>query len=96
MLCPGYGIILAADSPVICCDLSTYGTYLCAESEVQMDYYFIAGKRPNTILNAYAYLCGRLWSIRGRARPSYGHSGQLPAGGILYSAPQKEATYPAS
>ncbi len=56
----GYGIVLAADSPVICCDLSTYGTYLCAESEVQMDYYFIAGKRPNTILNAYAYLCGRL------------------------------------
>ena len=56
----GYGIVLAADSPVICCDLPTYGTYLCAEQEVQMDYYFIAGKRPVTILNAYAYLCGKL------------------------------------
>ncbi|MDE6882939.1 MAG: AAA family ATPase [Lachnospiraceae bacterium] len=56
----GYGIVLAADSPVICCDLPTYGTYLYAKSEVQMDYYFIAGKRPNTILNACAYLCGRL------------------------------------
>lgn len=56
----GYGIVLAADSPVICCDLPTYGSYLCAESEVQLDYYFIAGKRPNTILNAYAYLCGKL------------------------------------
>ena len=56
----GYGIVLAADSPVICCDLPTYGTYLCAEQEVQMDYYFIAGKRPATILNAYAYLCGKL------------------------------------
>lgn len=56
----GYGIVLAADSPVICCDLPTYGSYLCAESEVQLDYYFISGKRPNTILNAYAYLCGKL------------------------------------
>lgn len=56
----GYGIVLAADSPVICCDLPAYGTYLFAQSEVQMDYYFIAGKRPNTILNAYAYLCGKL------------------------------------
>lgn len=56
----GYGILLAADSPVICCDLSTYGTYLYAASEVQMDYYLIAGKRPNTILNACAYLCGTL------------------------------------
>ena len=45
---------------MICCDLPTYGTYLCAEQEVQMDYYFIAGKRPVTILNAYAYLCGKL------------------------------------
>ncbi len=56
----GYGIVLAADSPVICCDLPAYGTYLYAQSELQMDYYFIAGKRPNTILNAYAYLCGKL------------------------------------
>ncbi len=56
----GYGIVLAADSPVICCDLPTYGTYLCAQQEVQMDYYFITGKRPATILNAYAYLCGKL------------------------------------
>ncbi len=55
----GYGIVLAADSPVICCDLPTYGTYLYAENELQMDYYFIAGKRPNTILNACAYLCGK-------------------------------------
>ena len=56
----GYGIVLAADSPVISCDIPAYGSYLCAESEVQIDYYFIAGRKPNTILNAYAYLCGKL------------------------------------
>ncbi len=56
----GYGILWAAEGPVMSCDLAAYGSYLCAESEVQMDYYFIAGKKPGTILNAYAYLCGKL------------------------------------
>lgn len=56
----GYGIIMAADSPVISCDIPSYGSYLYAESEVQMDYYFLYGKRSGTILNAYAYLCGKL------------------------------------
>lgn len=56
----GWGIVMAADSPVISCDIPTYGTYLYAESEEQMDFYFITGKRQNTIMNAYAYLCGKL------------------------------------
>ncbi len=56
----GYGMVLAADSPVMCCDIATYGSYLHAESEEQMDFYFITGKRQNTIMNAYAYLCGKL------------------------------------
>lgn len=56
----GWGIIPAADSPVICCDVPAYGTYIHAESEEQMDFYFITGKRQNTIMNAYAYLCGKL------------------------------------
>ena len=56
----GYGIVIAADSPVISCDIPAYGTYLSAESEEQMDFYFITGKRQNTIMNAYAYLCGKL------------------------------------
>lgn len=56
----GYGILWAAEGPVMSCDLAAYGSYLCAESEVQMDYYFIAGKKSGTILNAYAYLCGKL------------------------------------
>ena len=55
----GYGILLASDGPAICCDISTYGSYLYTE-ENAIDYYFIAGKRQNTILNAYAYLLGRL------------------------------------
>lgn len=55
----GYGILLAAGGPAICCDISTYGSYLYTE-QAFIDYYFIAGKKQNTILNAYAYLLGRL------------------------------------
>lgn len=56
----GYGIVLATDSPVLCCDIPAYGTYIHADDESRIDFYFITGKRQNTILNAYAYLCGRL------------------------------------
>lgn len=56
----GYGIVVASDGPVMCCDIPAYGSYLYAENEEQMDFYFITGKRQNTIMNAYAYLCGKL------------------------------------
>lgn len=56
----GYGILMATDGPAICCDVSAYGSYLCAENESQIDFYFITGKQPKTIMNAYAYLCGKL------------------------------------
>ena len=56
----GYGILFATDGPALCCDIPSYGSYLHTEKEEQIDYYFIAGKRPATIMNAYAYLCGRL------------------------------------
>ena len=56
----GYGILIAADGPTMCCNIPTYGSYLYTENEVQMDYYFIAGKRQNTIMNGYAYLCGKM------------------------------------
>ena len=26
----GYGILVATNKPVICCDISVYGSYLCA------------------------------------------------------------------
>lgn len=56
----GYGILLATDGPALFCDIPTYGSYLHTETEEQIDFYFIAGKRPDTIMKAYAYLCGRL------------------------------------
>ena len=56
----GYGILIAADGPTMCCNIPAYGSYLYTESEMQMDYYFIAGKTQNTVMNAYAYLCGKL------------------------------------
>ncbi len=56
----GYGILLATDFPAFCCDIPAYGSYLYTEHSRQMDFYFIAGKRQDTILNAYAYLCGTL------------------------------------
>ena len=56
----GYGILIAADGPTMCCNIAAYGSYLYTENETQMDYYFITGKRQNTIMNAYAYLCGKL------------------------------------
>ncbi len=56
----GYGLLLATENPVFTCDIPVYGTYLYTEKETQQDYYFIGGKKPATILNAYAYLCGKL------------------------------------
>ncbi len=56
----GYGILIASDNPTIFCDVPAYGSYFHTENETQIDFYFIAGKRQNTILNAYAYLLGKL------------------------------------
>ncbi len=56
----GYGILMAASSPVFCCDIPAYGSYLHAENEKQLDFYFIAGRKKDTLLNAYAYLCGKI------------------------------------
>lgn len=56
----GYGILMASDNPTICCDVSAYGSYLYTENESQIDFYFITGKQQKTILNAYAYLCGKM------------------------------------
>lgn len=56
----GYGLLPATDKPVVCCDIPVYGSYIHTEDDRQMDFYFITGKRQPTILNAYAYLCGKL------------------------------------
>lgn len=56
----GYGILTASQNPVIGCDMPAYGTYLHTEGENQMDYYFIAGKKPETLMNACRFLMGEL------------------------------------
>ncbi len=52
----GYGILIASDAPVLYCDLPAYGTYLHTENEAQMDYYFILGRKPETLMGACGYL----------------------------------------
>lgn len=56
----GYGILPASSGTVICCDIPAYGSYIYMEGQEQQDYYFIAGKQQQNILNAYAFLCGKL------------------------------------
>lgn len=56
----GYGILPAASGAVISCDIPAYGSYLYMEGQEQQDYYFIAGKQQQNILNAYKFLCGNL------------------------------------
>ncbi len=55
----GYGILLATDGPVFCCDIPAYGSYLYAENAPQMDFYFIVGKDTKEILAVYDELLGR-------------------------------------
>ncbi|MDO4292659.1 MAG: AAA family ATPase [Eubacteriales bacterium] len=56
----GYGLLIASEKPVFFCDIPAYGSQLCLEGQKVLDFYFIAGRRPDTLLNACAYLCGRL------------------------------------
>ncbi|MCI9337575.1 MAG: AAA family ATPase [Lachnospiraceae bacterium] len=56
----GYGILAATCHPAFLCDIPAYGSYLYAEYDRQLDFYFMAGKRQETILNACAYLSGAL------------------------------------
>lgn len=56
----GYGLLVASGDPVIACTVPVYGSQLCMEGREELDFYFIVGKRPDTLLNACAYLCGRL------------------------------------
>ena len=56
----GYGLLPAASGAVISCDIPVYGTYLYMDGQAQQDYYFIAGKQQQNILNAYRLLIGDL------------------------------------
>lgn len=56
----GYGLLPAVSGTVISCDIPAYGTYLYMDGQTQQDYYFIAGKQQQNILNAYRLLIGDL------------------------------------
>ncbi len=55
----GYGILVATEGSCMFCDIPAYGSYLYTET-AQSDFYLIAGKQQQTILNARAYLLGLL------------------------------------
>lgn len=38
---------------VLLCDIKTYGQYLYAEGERQLDYYFICGEKPENVIMRY-------------------------------------------
>ena len=37
----GYGLGIAAEETVLCCNIPMYGTYLYTEGDRQIDYYFL-------------------------------------------------------
>lgn len=52
----GYGLGIAADETVMCCDVPVYGTYLYTEGSSCIDYYFIYGGNYEGILELYKKL----------------------------------------
>lgn len=53
-----YGILMDTYSPMIFHD-DIYGSYLYTEADVEMDYYFIAGKSMDDVIKGYRYLTGK-------------------------------------
>lgn len=49
----GYGIMLASDESVFCCDIGTYGPHICMEHKDVLDYCLIAGKDAKELLAVY-------------------------------------------
>lgn len=49
----GYGLGIAAEETVLCCNIPMYGTYLYTEGPGQIDYYFIYGENYSRILELY-------------------------------------------
>ena len=56
----GYGLVMASDTAVFCCNVSTYGTHLCVENTEVLDYYLIVGKNRGELLSIYEELCGKI------------------------------------
>ena len=49
----GYGIAVAADSDVLCCNIPMYGPYISTEHMELIDYYFIIGATEADVINHY-------------------------------------------
>ena len=49
----GYGIAVAADSDVLCCNIPMYGPYISTEHMEFIDYYFIIGATEADVINRY-------------------------------------------
>ncbi len=49
----GYGIAVAADGNVLCCNIPMYGPYISTENMELMDYYFIIGKTEAEVIDRY-------------------------------------------
>ena len=49
----GYGIAVATDSDVLCCNIPMYGPYISTEHMELIDYYFIIGATEADVINRY-------------------------------------------
>lgn len=49
----GYGLGIAAEDTVICCDIPMYGPYVYTKGMEQIDYFFIYGENRKKILELY-------------------------------------------
>jgi DNA helicase-2/ATP-dependent DNA helicase PcrA len=52
----GYGIAVAAEKTVLCCDIPAYGPYLYTDGTEQIDYYFLDGGSTAGVLERYRRL----------------------------------------
>ena len=52
----GYGIAVAADSDVLCCNIPMYGPYVSAWNTEIVDYYFIAAPDEEQVIERYISL----------------------------------------
>ncbi|MFI3325811.1 MAG: glycoside hydrolase family 31 protein [Clostridia bacterium] len=54
----GYGIIFSTGSPAIFND-TAYGSYFYTESDLEMDFYFVAASKFDNVVKAYRFLTGK-------------------------------------
>ena len=52
----GYGIGIAAENTVMCCAISSHGTFVHTEGSGQIDYYFLYGENQEAVLRLYQKL----------------------------------------